>query len=137
MDLRQADEMITLARKKRLLVIANLMQRYNPLFETIHRLIESKLLGEFLHGFFENYASDEPLGPQHWFWDGSKSGGIYIEHGVHFFDMFTGWIGPGQVVSAERTLRPGSGVEEQVNCAVRYRGGAVVNLYHGLDQPLR
>ena len=137
MDLSQADEMIRLASEKRLLVIANLMQRYNPLFEIIRRLIESKLLGEFLHGFFENYASDEALGPQHWFWDRRKSGGIFIEHGVHFFDMFAGWLGPGQVASAQRTLRPGSGIEEQVNCAVRYRDGMIVNFYHGFTQPVR
>jgi predicted dehydrogenase len=137
MDLRQADEMIALARQKHLLILANLMQRYNPLFETIQRLVESKVLGEFLHGFFENYANDEGLGPDHWFWDRSKSGGIFIEHGVHFFDMFAGWLGEGQVAAAQRTLRPGSGIEEQVNCTVRYRDGMLVNFYHGFTQPSR
>src|ERR1043166_7413839 len=137
MDLRQADEMIALAREKSLLILANLMQRYNPLFEIVRRLVDSKLLGEFLHGFFENYASDEGLGPEHWFWDKSKSGGIFIEHGVHFFDMFAGWVGPGKVVSAQRTLRPGTNIEEQVNCTVRYSNGALVNFYHGFTQPGR
>src|ERR1051326_728466 len=118
-DLCQADEMIQLAKEKNLLVIANLMQRYNGLFDLIRRLVESKALGEFLHGFFENYASDEGLTPDHWFWDRQKSGGIFIEHGVHFFDMFAGWLGRGQVVAAERALRPGTGIEEQVNCMER------------------
>ena len=129
--------MIALAGQKHLLVLANLMQRYNPLFEIIQRLVESKVLGEFLHGFFENYASDEPLGPEHWFWDRSKSGGIFIEHGVHFFDMFCGWLGPGRVVAAQRSLRPGSGIEEQVNCTVSYSNGARANFYHGFTQPSR
>jgi predicted dehydrogenase len=137
LDLKQADEMISLAREKHLLVLANLMQRYNPLFDAVRRLVESKVLGEFLHGYFENYASDESLGPDHWFWDRTKSGGIFIEHGVHFFDLFGGWLGPGQVVSAQRTLRPGSQVEEQVNCTVRYRDGALVSFYHGFTQPAR
>jgi predicted dehydrogenase len=133
----QADELISVARKKGLLVIANLMQRYNPLYWIVKQLIETKALGEFLHGYFENYASDEGLGPDHWFWDRAKCGGIFIEHGVHFFDMFAGWLGPGRVVSAQRTLRPGSNIEEQVNCTVRYRDGAVVNFYHGFTQPSR
>jgi len=137
LDLRQADEMIAIARGKNLLVLANLMQRYNPLFESVQRLVESKVLGEFLHGFFENYASDEALGPDHWFWDRTRSGGIFVEHGVHFFDMFSGWLGPGRVVAAQRTLRPGSGLEEQVNCTVSYTGGALVNFYHGFTQPMR
>ena len=137
LDLKQADEMLALAKEKHLLVIANLMQRYNPLFEAVRLLVESKVLGEFLHGYFENYASDEALGADHWFWDRAKSGGIFIEHGVHFFDLFAGWLGPGRVVSAQRTLRPGSGVEEQVQCTVRYRDGMFVNFYHGFTQPAR
>ena len=133
----QADELISVAREKGLLVIANLMQRYNPLFGIVKQLIETKALGEFLHGYFENYASDEGLGPDHWFWDRAKSGGIFVEHGVHFFDMFAGWLGPGRVVSAQRALRPGSNIEEQVNCTVRYRDGTLVNFYHGFTQPSR
>jgi predicted dehydrogenase len=136
-DLKQADEMIGLAQKRNLLVIANLMQRYNRLFEIIRHLVESKVLGEFLHGFFENYASDEGLGMEHWFWDRARSGGIFIEHGVHFFDMFAGWLGPGEVVAAQRTLRPGTKIEEQVNCTVRYSQDATVNFYHGFTQPGR
>jgi predicted dehydrogenase len=137
LTVEQADEMIGVARKNGRLVIANLMQRYNPLYETVRQLIESKALGEFLHGYFENYASDEGLPPEHWFWDRSKSGGIFVEHGVHFFDMFAGWLGPGKVVAAQRTLRPGSNIEEQVNCTVSYRDGALVNFYHGFTQASR
>src|ERR1035438_1204334 len=65
----------------------NLMQRYNPLYGQISQLIKSQLLGNVLHGYFENYACDEGLGSEHWFWDPKKSGGIFIEHGVHFLDI--------------------------------------------------
>ena len=137
LTVEQADEMITLAHEQGRLVVANLMQRYNPLFEIIQKLIISKALGEFLHGYFENYASDEALPADHWFWERGKSGGIFIEHGVHFFDLFEGWFGPGEVMAAQRTLRLGTHLEEQVNCTVRYPGGALVNFYHGFTQPSR
>lgn len=137
LNLSQADELLAVAQSKGLLLIANLMQRYNPLFDTVQKLIETKVLGEFLHGYFENYASDESLRPNHWFWERPKSGGIFIEHGVHFFDLFAGWLGPGQVVSAQRTLRPGSNLEEQVGCTLRFGDGATVNFYHGFTQPAR
>lgn len=133
----QADELLAIAKARDLLCIANLMQRYNPLFEAARALVESRALGECLHGWFENYASDEGLGPDHWFWDRAKSGGIFIEHGVHFFDLFEGWLGPGEVVAAQRVLRPGSGIEEQVQCTVRYASGPLVNFYHGFTQPSR
>ena len=119
------------------LCIANLMQRYNPLFEAVRQLISSRALGEFLHGSFDNFAADEGLSPEHWFWDRAKSGGIFIEHGVHFFDLFEGWLGPGQVVAAHRTLRAGQGFEEQVQCSVRYAGGALVDFHHSFTQPSR
>jgi predicted dehydrogenase len=110
------------------------MQRYNPLFGTVEEIVRRKILGEFIHGYFENYAADEGLGPDHWFWNRDRSGGIFIEHSVHFFDMFAGWLGEGEVVAAQRTMRPGSGIEEQVNCTIRYRDGMLVNMYHGFTQ---
>ncbi len=133
----QADEMIELARHHDLLVIANLMQRYNPMFDAVKRVIDEKPLGETLHGYLENYASDENLPLEHWFWDPEKSGGIFIEHGVHFFDLFQGWLGEGEVVAAQRTIRPGATVEEQVQCTVRYESGVLVNMYHGFTNPSR
>ncbi len=133
----QADELIAAAAERDLLVIADLMQRYNPLFDAIRRLVQSKVLGELLHAFFENYAADEGLPPEHWFWDRDKSGGIFIEHGVHFFDLFEGWLGKGNVVAAQRTLRPGTQIEEQAHCTVRYGDTTLVNFYHGFHQPGR
>lgn len=132
-----ADDLLLLAQARGRLCIANLMQRYNPVFDAVRGLIESRALGECLHGWFENYASDEGLGPGHWFWDRSESGGIFIEHGVHFFDLFEGWLGPGEVVAAQRVLRPGSGIEEQVQCSVRYASGPLVNFHHSFTQPSR
>jgi predicted dehydrogenase len=137
LTLKQADEMISLAHERKRLLVTNLLQRYNPLSEAIRKVVTSKALGEFLHGYFENYASDEMLLSDHWFWDRAKSGGIFIEHGVHFFDLFEGWFGPGVTVAAQRTFRPDTELEEQVNCTIRYPGGALVNFYHGFTQPSR
>jgi predicted dehydrogenase len=49
---------------------------------------------------FLNEAGDEGLGPEHWFWDRDTSGGIFVEHGVHFFDLVASWLGAGHVVAA-------------------------------------
>lgn len=137
LTVQQADEMLALARDRDLLAVADLMQRYNPLFEMVGELVESEVLGQPLHGYFENYAADEGLRTDHWFWDRQKSGGIFVEHGVHFFDMFEGWFGEGRVESAQRSIRPQSGVEDQVQCAVQYGDTMLVNFYHGFHQPGR
>jgi predicted dehydrogenase len=134
MTVREADAMLDLAAKRDRLLVANLMQRYNPLFGAVRRLVESRLLGDLLHAYFENYASDENLPPQHWFWDRGMSGGIFIEHGVHFFDLFAGWLGHAQVEAAQVGVRPGTSIEEHMHCTVRYGDSRLVNFYHGFHQ---
>jgi predicted dehydrogenase len=136
LKITEAAELLSLAEAHQLLYVVNLMQRYNPLYEVVNTIIEQKILGNFLHGFFENYASDENLGVDHWFWDETKSGGIFIEHGVHFFDMFSGWLGAGNVVNALQIQRPSVNekIIDRVQATVLYKDG-VVNFYHGFDQP--
>src|SRR3954451_542781 len=134
MTVGQADELIAVARSRDRLLVANLMQRYNPLVDAVRRLVEARVLGEVLHGSFENYASDENLPAGHWFWDRTKSGGIFVEHGVHFFDLFAGWLGPGKVEAAQVGVRPGTAIEEHVQATVRYGETVLVNFYHGFHQ---
>ncbi len=137
LTVEQADDLISIARRHDRLLVANLMQRYNPLFETVRQLIDRRLLGELLHGYFENYAADENLPAEHWFWDREKSGGIFIEHGVHFFDLLAGWLGEGVVVAAQASRRNSTNIEDQVQCTVRYGGAVHFNFYHGFHQPGR
>ncbi|MBA3648907.1 MAG: Gfo/Idh/MocA family oxidoreductase [Chitinophagales bacterium] len=132
----EAEELAILSKKLQLLYVVNLMQRYNPLFGIVKNIINENVLGEFLHGFFENYASDENLKADHWFWDESKSGGIFIEHGVHFFDLFAGWLGEGRILNAIQLGRPAAekNIIDRVQATVLYKEG-FVNFYHGFDQP--
>jgi predicted dehydrogenase len=132
----EAEELSAYARSKGLLYTVNLMQRYNPLYATVRTIIDEKWLGDFVHGFFDNYASDEKLVPDHWFWNRQQSGGIFIEHGVHFFDMFEGWFGPGQLVHAMEIARTSvtPPVTDRVQAVVLYQDSPV-NFYHGFNQP--
>ena len=131
--LADAEELETLATNRGLICVANLVERYNPLARAVHRLIDSRILGGLIHGMFINEAADEGLGRDHWFWNRDVSGGIFVEHGVHFFDLVASWLGRGTVVCAARSLRPAPGVptengdhgarepvEEQVSCTCRY-----------------
>jgi predicted dehydrogenase len=134
----EVEELIQIADKKRLLYVVNLMQRYNPLFEKMRSLVKSGVFGKFLHGYFENYASDESLVREHWMWDESLSGGIFLEHAVHFFDLFEGWLGPGELISSMKIKKPGykENYYSEVQAVVRYDHG-LVNFYHGFTQPSR
>ena len=126
-----ARELDSLSTRQGRVCVANLVERYNPLADCVKRVIEGGLLGDLLHGLFVNEAADEGLAPSHWFWNRETSGGIFVEHGVHFFDLVAYWLGEGHVVSAARSLREPSAadgaVEEEVMCTCRYprpRAGA-------------
>jgi predicted dehydrogenase len=158
----EARELEQLASKRERVCVANLLERYCPLAETIRRLLASGLLGDLVRGLFVNEAGDEGLGPEHWFWDRGISGGIFVEHGVHFFDLVASWLGPGRVVTATRSVRrpaistgngagaSGGGCEEQVLCTCRYphnhslelpgeprhpQAGILFHFEHGFHQP--
>ena len=142
--LAAAQELEALAACQGRICVANLVERYNPLAEAVRRLVESRVLGGLIHGVFLNEAADEGLRPEHWFWNRDVSGGIFVEHGVHFFDLVSYWLGRGRVVAAARSLRPiqppvgglhepaeppalesrRCAVEEQVSCTCRYPGDA-------------
>ncbi|HUW58905.1 MAG TPA: Gfo/Idh/MocA family oxidoreductase [Planctomycetota bacterium] len=135
--LEDARAVAAAAGKAGRLLAVNLVMRYDPVCALVKRLIDDGLLGEPLHGFFENYAKDEPLPPEHWFWDRTQSGGIFIEHAVHFFDLFEWWLGKGDVASAHAEKRPDTELVEHVNATALYPHGVIVNFYHGFHQASR
>ncbi len=141
LTLEDAQAMTACAAKHRRVLAVNLIMRYNPLIDAVNAVLATGLLGTVLRGSFENLAKDQDLPPGHWFWDAAKSGGIFIEHGVHFFDLFDDVLqaqGQAQVLSAHQTARPGThDLIDQVEATVRYGSaadGPVGHFYHGFTQ---
>ena len=136
LNLGDAREMARSAEEKQRVLAVNLIMRYNPLCLAVKRIVETGVLGVPLFASLINAAQDETLGPAHWFWERAKSGGIFIEHGVHFFDLFEWWFGPGTLLSADQVYRTGTTFADQVHCTVRY-GSTLGTFYHGFHQMLR
>lgn len=132
-----AARLIEIARSKGLVLAVNLIMRYNPLNQAVHSITVGEVLGKSIFASLINLAQDEVLPPAHWFWDPARSGAIFIEHGVHFFDLFEWWFGQGRVVSAGQVRRPGTDLVDQVHCAVRYGEMVLGTFYHGFHQMLR
>lgn len=114
------------------------VMRYNPIFDQLHRWTTDGLLGGLRRVDFQNFAADESLPPDHWFWDRAQSGGILIEHGVHFFDIYGYLIGaPPVEVRSLLTTRPGTDQQDKVLADVYYANGALASYYHAFDKPSR
>jgi predicted dehydrogenase len=107
--------------------------RYNPLVRALVRMREAGVLDAAQRFLFENDASDEHLGPDHWFWRPEVSGGILLEHGVHFLDVAELLIGrPARRVQAIGTSRPDGRVDTVV-ATIEHEGGALATHCHGFS----
>lgn len=135
--LEDADELIARAAERSLRLGVNSALRYNPLYHLAHRVIESGLAGRLRDLTLQNHASDETLPPDHWFWDPHCSGGILVEHGVHFFDVAR-WLAsvPGEALAATVASRDGQGPVDRVWALARF-GATLASFYHAFDKPSR
>lgn len=127
--------LVDLARKKNLQASIDFVMRRNPMYLIQKRLCEKGTFGLPERAYLENYAHDDTLPPQHWFWDYEKSGGIWVEHGVHFFDLVNWLIGPPLGAWGSKCGREGYNFVDRVTGVAFHPKGAVVSYYHGFTKP--
>ncbi|MDO8588052.1 MAG: Gfo/Idh/MocA family oxidoreductase [Armatimonadota bacterium] len=130
-----AEAILAAARKSGRIGAVNFMMRYSGLVEKLVALRTEGVLGGLNRIIVENYAGDEGLSPDHWFWDRAKSGGILIEHGVHFFDLAR-WVAdsvPTRTVGFATERAPG--VQDKVLACVQYEDSTMACFYHSFSRP--
>ncbi len=111
----------------------DLIMRFNPLIREIKRLTEAGVFGALRRVVVENYAQDESL--PGWFWDKERSGGILVEHAVHFIDLVH-FIAPDSVSKVTRLLHERTpGMEDQVMVNILYDSGLMATHYHSFARP--
>ncbi|MGZ0084404.1 Gfo/Idh/MocA family protein [Caldibacillus thermoamylovorans] len=118
------------ARQNRALAV-NLVLRYHPLTETVKQLIRRALLGAVDYASLHNAAHHVAEG--HWFWDERRSGGILIEHGVHFFEVGRDWFGEAAEARGF-ALTDSDGTRPRVGATIIHEGNGrrvPVHYYHG------
>jgi predicted dehydrogenase len=132
--LADGQQVVSMCQRRQVCCSVNFMMRYGPLWEPVKKLVDRQILGEPLRAEVVNCAGDSGLPADHWFWDDGLSGGIFIEHGVHFFDLISSWLGNGRVTAAGTVRRPDTKIVDQAFCQVRYGRRASGSFYHGFHQ---
>jgi predicted dehydrogenase len=117
------------ARSDRVLVVDHVL-RYNPILAALVTMRDEQL-GPVQRFAFENDASDEDLPAGHWFWDETRSGGIFVEHGVHFFDAAHLLVGSTPVAVAAVTAARDDGTTDLVTATALHPGGTLATHTHG------
>ncbi len=130
-----AERLLEASKRTGRLAAVDYMLRYNPLVEALRKVAESGVMGRLQHVSVVNYAGDSQLGPGHWFWNPAVSGGIFVEHAVHFFDMVA-YIhaSPPQRVTAHAVSRE-AGMQDKVTAIVAHKDGLVATHHHHFFRP--
>lgn len=126
--LSAADQVITAAASANRVVAVDYPMLYNPLVEGVTLFNSSRLVGPLLRISVENIASCQGLDDSHWFWNKEISGGIFVEHGVHFFDWCGRLAGDPQKVVA---LTASHDAREDRVFALVDHADAMASYYHG------
>lgn len=91
LNIKDARMLMREARRTERILAVNYILRYNPITNLVKELIRAGVLEKLRWFRVENVALQ--LDPTHWFWDLKQSGGIHLEHGVHFFDLVSYILG--------------------------------------------
>jgi predicted dehydrogenase len=126
--LEEAHRILETAAVRRLVVGVDYPMLYSPLVEAVALFAKSQLTGPLLRISVENIANCEGLDDNHWFWNQDISGGIFVEHGVHFFD----WCGRiAGIPKRVYALGGAAGMrEDRVFAAVEHASGTLATYYH-------
>ena len=134
---RDLDVLVAAAADGPGVLVVDHVLRFNPLLSAVARL-QDELLGPPQRFLFENDASDEDLDADHWFWDARHSGGILVEHGVHFFDAAAMLLGrPATAVQATAARRSRTGPTDLVTASVLHGDSVLATHTHSFTHAHR
>jgi len=111
------------------------MQRFNPLVEVLGEFCRNKTFGELRRVDVENYAQDSSLSKAHWFWDNDVSGGILVEHAVHFIDLIHSITDQKYKKVTGLSHFRNERQEDQMMANVLYDRGLITTHYHSFACP--
>ncbi len=133
--LEDAQELVALRDRRGVRATVDFTLRYSPIVEALARITQEGILGRLMRVVIENYASGE-LPREHWFWDWEQSGGILVEHGVHFFDLVHFLLGDPTVRSVSGVAyRRGDGLVDRMAALVLHPEGVVASHFHAFSRP--
>lgn len=111
------------------------MLRFNPVVEALRAWSWNDSFGRLRRVVVENYAQDETLPPDHWFWNPALSGGLLVEHAVHFIDLVQSCAtAPVRRVDG-LSLQRNPNQTDRMMATVVYGDGLVATHYHAFMRP--
>ena len=120
---REAEQVVALARNKRLFLMEAMWTRFMPALAEVRRVIASGAIGTPTHltadfGFHANY------GPEHRVFNPALGGGALLDLGIYPLSVATALLGPVRSVTASAEIGP-TGVDLNTGFVLTHEGGAL------------
>ena len=123
MNLREAEQVVTLARSKRLFLMEAMWTRYLPAYQEVKRILASGAIGTPCQvvadfGFAANF------GPEHRVFNPELGGGALLDLGIYPLSVAAGLLGPVLEIRAQAQMGP-TGVDIQTGFMLKHASGAM------------
>lgn len=123
MNLREAEQVVTLARSRRLFLMEAMWTRYLPAFDEVRRIIASGELGT-VRQVVADFGFTAGFGPEHRIYNPELGGGALLDLGIYPLSLATALLGPVAAIKAQAELGE-TGVDVQTGFTLRHEGGGL------------
>lgn len=120
---RQAEQIVALARAKKLFMMEAMWTRFMPALAAVRAIIASGEIGQ-VHQVFADFGFAAPLDPAHRVNDPSLGGGALLDLGIYPLSIAAALLGPVTSVLAQADMGP-TGVDLQTAFSLRHEGGGM------------
>jgi predicted dehydrogenase len=135
LTLADADRLIRARDASDRVAAVDFLLRFNPIVEALTAWARERPFGPLTRLVVENEAQGETMAPEHWFWDPAQSGGLLVEHAVHFLDLAAACSGAPPVRVEGWARRHADGRADRMMALVEHADGLLATHYHAFTRP--
>jgi len=123
MNRREAEELVALARSKKLFLMEAMWTRFMPALAEVRRVIESGEIGKVTQ-VIADLGFKAEFGHEHRVFNPVLGGGALLDLGIYPLSIAVALLGAVDSVAAQAEIGP-TGVDEQTGFVLRHRGGGM------------
>lgn len=120
---REAEEVVALARSKKLFLMEAMWSRFLPALAEVRRIIDSGEIGPARH-ISADFGFTSTGGPEHRLFNPALGGGALLDLGIYPLSLSAALLGPVESVRAQAELGP-TGVDLQTGFTLMHRDGGM------------
>lgn len=120
---KEAEQLVALARARKLFLMEAMWSRYLPGLAEVRRVVDSGEIGRVVQ-VIADLGFSSPAGPEHRLFNPELGGGALLDIGIYPLSIAVALLGPVDSVVAQADIGA-TGVDEQTSFVLKHRGGGL------------